>query len=91
MSDIQTFYVKVYKPAAVFEYEIEVDPDLIGLDDEENVHDAPSTYALRTAIKKAKAGELAQTDNIDEEFVALVHDEQTMHITTARILKEEPK
>lgn len=89
MSEPRLYFVRVYRPAAVYEYEVEVDPDLIGLDDEENVSDDAATYALRTAIRRAKAGELEERDGLEEEFVALIHDDVSIRVKTAQLLKED--
>ncbi len=74
MSAPENFYVKVYKPMAVYEYDIEVHPDLIGLDDETQTNNSPKTEANRIALQKAKRGEDEQTD-VSNEMIALNWDD----------------
>lgn len=92
MSEVKSYFVRVYRPAALYEYEVEVDPDLIGMEDESmrDVSDDPATHAMRIALRKAKAGELEQRDNLEAEFVAILVDEETGRVTTREFLKEEP-
>jgi len=72
-------YVRVYRPVEVYEYEIEVDEDLIGLEDESDACVTPSISALREALRRAKAGENREEISA-EEFVALDWDEaNVMH------------
>jgi len=69
---VSSFYVRVYRPAVMHEFEIEVDEDLIGLDDETQVNNSPAREALRLALQRARTGEGEQTDRMEEEVVALL-------------------
>lgn len=84
----ELFYIRVYRPAGMHEFEVEVDPDLIGLDDEGEVDSSPAREALRQAIRRARAGEDLQR-NVQEEFVALVWDE-TDRLTTYALTEGSP-
>lgn len=93
MTAVRSFYVRVYRPIAVYELEVEVHPDVIGLDDERAVHDSPAREALRQAIIRVRDGKVEpQTGHeLEQEFVALIHDEESMQLTTAELLREEKK
>jgi hypothetical protein len=72
MSEIKTFYINVYKPVSIHEYEIEVHPDLIGLEDENQANDSAEQEAMRIAMQKARRGENKDINNIGCEFIALM-------------------
>jgi len=87
----ELFYVRVYRPSEVFECEVEVDPDLIGLDDESEAENTdPKREALRLALKQAKSGRGKQVPGAGEEFVALIWNEENV-LSTHTLLRSSEK
>jgi hypothetical protein len=86
----ELYFVRVYRPEALYEYEMEIDPDLIGLDDEREAESTdPKREALRLALRRARAGDGEQTRGIREEYIALLWDEVSK-LTTFAVLEGSP-
>lgn len=90
MSDVKTFFVSVYQPISIHEYEIDVHPDLIGLDDEKQANNSVKQEAMRIAMQKARNGENKETNNICCEFIALMWGED-VEIMSTFILEDGKK